>query len=66
MELKDETKMAIAKFAELSCGKIRHVDTVYPHLSTIGSIERTEDLQKRGLPGSAGTHDANNFALVDV
>lgn len=65
MKLKHKTYVAIAKGRELLFIIYRNINTVEEHAPTIWAIERTDNLQQRGLTCATGTYYTNYLALID-
>lgn len=64
MELKYETEVLVAEIAQLLGGEVAHVDAVYHDAATVGLVEGTDNLEKSGLAGTAGSDDAHHLSLA--
>ena len=66
MKLEHESDVSVAEVAQLVGGEPPHIDSVYEDLSSVGLVERADNLQERGLSGSRGSHDAHNLSFLDM
>ena len=65
MELKDKTDMAVAESRQLFFTQCKDIGVVNEDLARIGSVQRSDDLQKGGLACTALAYDTNDFPFVD-
>ena len=66
MELEDEAEVAVAEVGQGLLGEAGRVDAVNTYGTAVGAVERADNLQQRGLAGTAGPDDADHLAAVDV
>ena len=66
VELEHKTQMLVAEIGQFLSRQATGVDAINNHLSAIGTVERTDNLQQGGLTGSAGANDTYHLALVDM
>ena len=61
-----EAQMAVAKIGKGLSAEGEGVDTIDTYAASVGLIQCADDLQQRGLAGSAGTNNAHYLAFVDM
>ena len=66
MELENETYMKVAEVRQLLLLETAYVHGVNNHATTVGTVERTHNLEQCRLSRSTGTNDAHHLALVDM
>ena len=64
MELKDKTKVGIAKCAQLATGQPGRALAPNGNLARIRQVERAQDLKEGGFAGTRRAHDAHNLACI--
>src|SRR5690606_22353491 len=64
--LQDESEMVAPHPRELFILQSGDIDALQKVRAGAGPVERTEDVQKRRLPGTGRPHDADELALADL
>lgn len=66
MELENEADALVAELRQGPIAQARDIAAVDLHAAAVGTRQRADDLQKRGLTRAAGPHDGDHLALRHV